>query len=189
MNRLHGTSLALVAMIGMLATAAAQQSADQASDEDLKQNFAAEHEIGRHFQIDPNKLPEPKATPPIATEPVAHRALSGRAPSVPEGFAATLFATGLTNPRRMLVLPNGDVLVVEQGPGYLTLLRDDEDPGMPEWIERHVEDLNKPYGIAWQDDHLLVTDQDGIWRVPHVPGALRAGRPEPVRQRVDQLAS
>jgi hypothetical protein len=74
MNRLHGTSLALVAMIGMLATAAAQQNADQASDEDLKQNFAAEHEIGRHFQIDPNKLPEPKATP-IATSRSAHSAL------------------------------------------------------------------------------------------------------------------
>ena len=186
MKRLHGTSLALVAMIGMLATAAAQQTADQASDEDLKQNFAAEHELGRHFQIDPNSLPEPKATP-IATDRSLILPYSGQAPSVPEGFTATPFATGLANPRRMLVLPNGDVLVVEQGPGYLTLLRDDGS-GRAKWIERHVEDLNKPYGIAWQDDHLLVTDQDGIWRVPHVPGALRAGRPEPA-QRVDQLAA
>ena len=32
--------------------------------------------------------------------------------------------TGLTHPRRLLVLPNGDVIVAEQRAGYLTLLRD-----------------------------------------------------------------
>lgn len=37
-----------------------------------------------------------------------------------------------------------------------------------------MEDLNKPYGLAWQGDHILATDQDGIWRVPHILGALRA---------------
>ena len=85
----------------------------------------------------------------------------------------------------MLVLANGDVLVVEQSAGYVTLLRDDGE-GHAKWIDRHVEDLNKPYGLAWQGDHLLVADQDGIWRVPHVIGALRAGRPVPP-QRADEL--
>ena len=51
----------------------------------------------------------------------------GQTPQVPPGFIATLFATGLANPRRLLVLPNGDVLVAEQSAGYLTLLRDDGD--------------------------------------------------------------
>ena len=36
------------------------------SKDDLAQNFAAEHEIGRRFRIDPNDLPAPK-TPPIVT--------------------------------------------------------------------------------------------------------------------------
>jgi glucose/arabinose dehydrogenase len=85
----------------------------------------------------------------------------------------------------MLVLANGDVLVAEQSGGYLTLLRDDGE-GHAKWINRHVEDLNRPYGLAWQNDNLLVADQDGIWRVPHVIGALRAGRPAPA-QRADQL--
>ncbi len=53
-------------------------------------------------------------------------------------------------------------------------------------IDRHVEDLNRPYGLAWRDDGLLVADQDGIWRVPHIIGALRAGRPVPP-QRGDQV--
>jgi hypothetical protein len=109
---------------------------------------------------------------------------AGRAPQVPAGFTATPFATGLVNPRRLLVLPNGDILVAEQSAGYLTLLRDD-GTGHAVWIDRHVEDLNRPYGLAWQGDHVLVADQDGIWSVPHIVGALRAGRSE--SQRVDQV--
>jgi glucose/arabinose dehydrogenase len=83
-----------------------------------------------------------------------------------------------------LVLPNGDVLVAEQSAGYLTLLRDDGS-GHAVWIDRHVEDLNRPYGLAWRDNNVLVADQDGIWSVPHNLGALRAGRGETLR--VDQV--
>jgi hypothetical protein len=85
----------------------------------------------------------------------------GQTLQVPQGFVATPFATGLVNPRRLLVLANGDVLVAEQSAGYLTLLRDDGE-GHAKWIDRHVEDLNRPYGLAWQGDNLLVADQDGI---------------------------
>jgi glucose/arabinose dehydrogenase len=152
--------------------------------ETLTQNFQAEHEIGRHFHFDPADLPAPK-TGPIVTDRSLVVPYSGQTLQVPKGFVATPFATGLVNPRRLLVLANGDVLVAEQGPGYLTLLRDD-GTGHAVWIDRHVEDLNKPYGLAWQGDHLLVTDQDGIWQVPHVVGANRAGRPV-AAQRADQL--
>jgi glucose/arabinose dehydrogenase len=184
MTRIPGVSVILLMLVGLFTPAVAQTGTGPASDEDLKQNFAAEHEIGRRFQVDPNNLPAPK-TGPIATSRSILVPYAGQAPSVPQGFSATPFATGLANPRRLLVLPNGDVLVAEQNAGYLTLLRDDGS-GRAKWIERHVEDLNKPYGLAWQGDHVLVADQDGIWRVPHVPGALRAGRPEPA-QRVDQI--
>jgi glucose/arabinose dehydrogenase len=184
MTRIPGASVILLVLVGLLTPAVAQQSTDPASDEELKQNFAAEHEIGRRFQNDPNNLPAPK-TGPIVTNRSLVVPYADQALSVPEGFSATPFATGLANPRRLLVLPNGDILVAEQSAGYLTLLRDDGS-GRAKWIERHVEDLNKPYGLAWQGDHVLVADQDGIWRIPHVPGALRAGRPEPT-QRVDQL--
>jgi len=76
------------------------------------------------------------------------------------------------------------VLVAEQSAGYLTLLRDDGE-GRAKWINRHVEDLNKPYGLAWRDGHVLVVDQDGIWQVPHILGALRAGRSQ--QQKADQV--
>ena len=153
------------------------------SQDSLTQNFRIEHEIGRRFHIDPADLPAPK-TGPIVSNRSLVVPYSGQVPQVPPGFTATPFATGLVNPRRLLVLPNGDVLVAEQSAGYLTLLRDDGS-GHAAWIDRHVEDLNRPYGLAWQGDHVLVADQDGIWSVPHILGALRAGRSEV--QRVDQV--
>jgi glucose/arabinose dehydrogenase len=159
-------------------TSAQEQKRDAA-----KQNFFNEHEIGRRFRFEAADLPAPK-TGPIVSNRVLLVPYSGQAPQVPPGFTATPFATGLVNPRRLLVLPNGDVLVAEQSAGYLTLLRDDGS-GHAVWIARHAEDLNRPYGLAWRGDHVLVADQDGIWSVPHILGALRAGRSE--YQRVDQV--
>src|SRR5215831_15842260 len=181
------TVLITVAAAAALLTAAAQLGsapgpASKATDE-LAQNFQAEHEIGRRFHIDPNDLPPPK-TAPIVTNRSLVVPFNGQALEVPPGFTAEPFVTGLVNPRRLLVLPNGDVLVAEQSAGYVTLLRDDGS-GRAGWIERHVEDLNRPYGLAWRDGSVLVADQDGIWSVPHILGALRAGRSEV--KRVDQV--
>ena len=179
--------ISLIALIASAATVlalsavAAEQPAasgqGSVTKEELAQNFQAEHEIGRRFHVDPNDLPAPKAGP-IVTNRSLIVPFTGQALEVPPGFAATPFATGLVNPRRLLVLPNGDVLVAEQSAGYLTLLRDDGE-GRAKWIDRHVEDLNRPYGLALRGDEILVADQDAIWRVPHVVGALRAGRPVP----------
>jgi glucose/arabinose dehydrogenase len=192
MPRNLGKSLIVTAalMAGMLALSPANAQKTSAPDpasnakNELAQSFQAEHEIGRRFHIDPNDLPGPK-TGPIVTDRSLVVPYDGQSLQLPPGFTATLFAKGLVHPRRLLVLPNGDVLVAEQSAGYLTLLRDDGE-GHAKWIDRHVEDLNRPYGLAWRGDELLVADQDGIWRVPHVLGALRAGRPVPT-QRADQL--
>jgi glucose/arabinose dehydrogenase len=176
-------SLALAMMLAG-EPAKAQNVQPAAADDGFAQNFAAEHDIGRRFHFDAANLPAPK-TGPIVTDRSLIIPYSEQTLQVPPGFAATPFATGLVNPRRLLVLANGDILVAEQSAGYITLLRDD-GTGHAKWIDRHVEDLNRPYGLAWQGDRMLVADQDGIWQVPHVVGALRPGRPVPA-QRADQL--
>ena len=181
-------AVTLVASTLGLSFASAQQKvvgSEMSDKEKFSQNFIAQHEIGRRFRIDPTELPAPKTSAIVTNRPLTVP-YSGQVPQVPPGFTATAFATGLVNPRRLLVLPNGDVLVAEQSAGYLTLLRDD-GTGKAAWINRHVEDLNKPNGLAWQNDHVLVADQDGIWSVPHVLGALRAGRPE--NKRIDEVPS
>jgi len=134
-----------------------------------------DQELGRRFMVKAEDLPRP-GTGPIVSSRSLTLAYHGQAPRVPEGFKATLFASGLQHPRRLLVLPNGDVLVAEQRVGYLTLLRDVDGDGKADWVERHAEGFNGPYGLAWRDDHVLVADQDGIWKVPHRLGALRPGR-------------
>src|SRR5262249_35687020 len=78
----------------------------------LKENFIAEHELGRRFSLDPAQLPAPKSSP-IVTNRSLTLPSEGHVPQVPAGFKATLFASGLANPRRLLVLPNGDALVAE----------------------------------------------------------------------------
>jgi glucose/arabinose dehydrogenase len=171
-------------LVVVSASAQQKETAEAANvHDDAAHNFLAQHEIGRRFHIDPADLPAPKTGPIVTNRPLTVP-YSGQVPQVPLGFTATAFATGLANPRRLLVLPNGDVLVAEQRVGYLTLLRDDGS-GHAIWIDRHVEDLNRPYGLAWQNDAVLVADQDGIWSVPHILGALRAGRS--VIQRVEEV--
>ena len=142
-------------------------SADPANNPD--------QELGRRFLIKAENLPPPKSGSIAASRSLVIP-YAGQAPRVMEGFTATPFITGLEHPRRLLVLPNNDVIVAEQKTGYLTLLRDQDGDGKANYIERYADDFKAPYGLAYRDGFGLVADQEGIWRVPHVSGALRAGR-------------
>jgi glucose/arabinose dehydrogenase len=118
---IRSVKLSLLALIGAVAagpalTPSAAQRQSHASNDRLEQNFLAEHEIGRHFQVSPADLPAAKTGPIVTNRPLTVP-YSGQSPQVPPGFTATSFATGLVNPRRLLVLPNGDVLVAEQSGG------------------------------------------------------------------------
>ena len=135
-------AISVIAVTLCLPSWAAQPNPASGDESELKQNFAAEHEVGRRFHFDPADLPVPK-TGPIVADRSLIVSYSEQTLQVPEGFVAAPYVTGLANPRRMLVLSNGDVLVVEQSAGYITLLRDDGE-GHVKWIDRHVEDLNKP---------------------------------------------
>jgi glucose/arabinose dehydrogenase len=139
-----------------------------------------DQELGRRFTVKPEDMSPPNTGPVVASRSIVIP-YAGQVPRVPEGFTATPFATGLAHPRRLLVLPNGDVIVAEQRVGYLTLLRDQDGDGKADWVERHAEGFNAPYGLAWRDGDVLVADQDGIWRVPHRLGALRPGGNAPQR--------
>ena len=133
-----------------------------------------EQKVGTKITVKAEDLPPPKTGPVVSSRSMVVP-FADQKPRVPEGFTVTAFATGLEHPRRLLVLPNGDVLLAEQSKGHLTLLRDDDGDGKADWIQRHAEGFNGPYGLAWRDGFVLVADQDGIWQVPHRLGALRPG--------------
>jgi glucose/arabinose dehydrogenase len=175
----HGVSmiaLTITASFAIGSMAVAQQGGStQQVNSDPASN--PDQELGKRFLIKPENLPPPKSDPVAASRSLVIP-YTGQAPRVMDGFTVTAFITGLEHPRRLLVLPNNDVLVAEQKTGYLTLLRDQDGDGKADYIERYADDFNAPYGLAYRDGFVLVADQQGIWRVPHVSGSVRAGRPD-----------
>lgn len=176
----HVLRTVLVALLAsvLIVSAAAQHLKRQKVTPQTGGPVSPDQELGRSFRLTPNDLPLVKDTRAVSNGPLALR-FKGQRPKVPEGFTATLFAK-LQHPRRMLVLPNGDVVVAEQKLGHLTLLRPGPD-GKAEVIERYAGGFNQPYGLAWRDDQVLVADQDGIWQVPHKLGDARSGRGEGIK--------
>ena len=120
----------------------------------------------------------------------------GQLPQVAAGLQIERMADGFKHPRQLLVLPNGDVLVVESnGPGteatttpkqliagmiknksgkgakggnQITLLR---KSGAGPW-EKHVflSGLNSPFGLQLIGDFLYVANTDNILKYPYVAG-------------------
>jgi glucose/arabinose dehydrogenase len=159
---------ALAAAAALLTSlpAAAQQRAAAA-----RENFQIEHEIGRRFQIDPANLPGPRIGQMTRNGPQVV-AYDGQSLALPPGFTATPFASAIQDPRRLLVLPDGDVLVALQRPGQVLRLHDDGS-GRAAVLGRY-EGFKGPYGLALRGDQLLVADMEGIWTVPNAAADARA---------------
>ena len=128
---------------------------------------------------------------------------AGQAPTVAPGLRIERMADGLMHPRQLLVLPNGDVLVVESnGPGQepittpkqfianrvknnsgkgakggnrITLLRRNGSGG---W-DKHVflEHLHSPFGVQLVGSTLFVANTDAIMAFPYTEGATRITAP------------
>ncbi len=143
------------------------------------------------------QLPAPQQflLPPMHIAPVA--AWGEEKPTVPPGFSVTALATGLSHPRSLYVLPNGDVLVVESsGPkapisrpkdlimgwvqsfagakgkaaNRITLLRDTNGDGKPDVRTVFLDHLISPFGVALVGSDLYVADTDALLRFPYVTG-------------------
>jgi glucose/arabinose dehydrogenase len=127
-------------------------------------------------------------------------------PVAAAGLTVNRFADGLSHPRSMLSLPNGDILVAEtaspertvggvtgfvmgilmgqagadvSSPNRIVLLRDSDGDGKAE--ARHVllEGLNSPYGMALVDSTLYVANTDALMAFPYKEGDTKieaAGR-------------
>ena len=128
----------------------------------------------------------------------------GQTPQVAAGLQIERIADGLQHPRQLLVLPNGDVLVVESnGPGSeptttpkqliagivkgrsgkaakggnrITLLRKITATGP--W-ERHIflSNLHSPFGLQLIGGFLYVANTDGIVKYPYVTGQTEITAP------------
>ena len=124
----------------------------------------------------------------------------GAAPVAAEGLRVTRFAEGLSHPRSMLTLPNGDVLVAEtnsqqrsakgvedmvmnffmervgagvKSPDRIKLLRDADKDGVAEKASVLVEELTSPFGMVWYEGTLYVANTDALVSFPYQPGQAK----------------
>lgn len=153
------------------------------------------------------KLPAPVQTffPTVKIAP-AKGWSAGAKPTPAAGLAVAPFATGLSHPRWLYVLPNGDVLVAETNapakasdgrsfmdvitgivmqrvgagvpsPNRITLLRDGNGDGVAETKSTFLEGLNSPFGMALVGRNLYVADTDALLRFPYEDGQTKITEP------------
>jgi glucose/arabinose dehydrogenase len=127
---------------------------------------------------------------------------NGATPVAAEGLKVVPFATGLSHPRFVYALPNGDVLVAESNApprpedepkgirgwfmkryfkkagaavpsaNRITLLRDADGDGVAEQRSIILHDLYSPFGIALVGDALYVANSDAVLRYPYRTGQM-----------------
>ena len=142
---------------------------------------AADEQPGQRFEVLPDSLPRPYATPSVGNSPSRVRRPADATLRVPPGFKVNIFADDLDHARWMTVAANGDVLLAEPRAGKITLLRDADKDGRAETITTYADGLDRPHGIAIQGDYLYVGEVTEVSRLPFKPGQTKSeGRRERV---------
>src|SRR5690606_19064574 len=98
------------------------------------QAAAVDEQPGQRYEVRPDRLPAPYATPSVGNAPSRVRRPADATLRVPSGFKVNIFADGLTHARWMTVAANGDVLLAEPRDGKITLLRDADKDGRAELV-------------------------------------------------------
>jgi glucose/arabinose dehydrogenase len=183
------TTLALAACVALAACSGENDQFDKAS------------------QYGPNpNLPEPtRGLLPNMGVPKVVGWGQGETPTVPQGFRIEAIATGLSNPRNVYPLPNGDLLIIESkkdaqepverpkrpvmawveakahggsggGPSNrILLVRAADGAGKPGAPSVLIDKLNAPFGVVLVGDALYVADTDAILRFPFKAGDTQVG--------------
>ena len=130
----------------------------------------------------------------------------GAMPEAAEGLRVNAFAQGLSHPRWLYVLPNGDVLVAETNAqarppqrlmdrirhwvmsragattpsaDRITLLRDADQDGVAETQSVMADDLTSPFGMALVGDRLYIANTDAVVSFAYELGQTSlSGEPE-----------
>ena len=140
-------------------------------------------------------LPKPvKTLIPTVNVLEARGWAEGARPEAANGFTVKAFAVGLSHPRWLYTLPNGDVLVAETNApakpvsgirgwitkkvmqragadvasaNRITLLRDANGDGVAEIRRTFLENLNSPFGMALIGNDFYVANADAVMRFPY----------------------
>jgi glucose/arabinose dehydrogenase len=118
-------------------------------------------------------VPADTTPTPLANSCVAPAAADAAHASVPDGYCASVWATGLGTPRGMTVAPSGEILVVERSKSQVTVLWDDDDDGVSGAGERaalaKASGLN--HGVAVHGGYLYASSSSTVYRWAYTDGA------------------
>ena len=133
--------------------------------------------VGQHFQFVASAIPAPYATPASAQRSTKAEAPSEAKLTLPPGFRANLFATGLDNARWLQIAPNGDILLAEAEANKITLLRDADGDGKAEMKTTFADGFQHPHGMAFANGKFYVADALGIYSFPYKDGDTKVSGP------------
>ena len=106
---------------------------------------------------------------------------AGAMPAVPAGFKVEVFAENLKGPRQVRRAPNGDLFVMEQTAGQITILRGNKN-GKPETTSVYATGLTTNFGINFYPNGpnpqwVYVGNTGSVVRFPYKNGDLKASGP------------
>jgi glucose/arabinose dehydrogenase len=126
-------------------------------------------------------LPEPYATQSVKNFSKVIGWPEGKMPQAPAGFVVAKFADSLNSPRWIYVADNGDIFVSEaskdNSANRVTLFRDSNNDGVPEFRSVFLRGLNMPFGMYKHHDHFFVANTDALLRFDYPPGATSITTP------------
>ncbi len=183
MKKLSVMSVATFALTaGWLGLQAQNTAASKIDPKDIATGQAAFSDAvnatpGKAHRITPKDLPAPGATKSATNFPAKAAPWNGKTPIAPAGFKVEQYATGLTEPRKIVTAPNGDLFFTEKKSGELKVARGYKD-GKPESISLFASGLDRPWGILFvpanNPQWLYVGNAGSMVRFPYKAGDLKA---------------
>ena len=130
-------------------------------------------------------MPAPGASRSAANPSWAVARPDGALPKAPAGFAVSLFASGLNEPRVVRVAPNGDVFVAESVAGRVTVFSAADGAAKAATSAIFADGLHRPFGVAFypagpDPRYVYVAETDRVVRFPYRSGETKAAGPAEV---------
>lgn len=128
--------------------------------------------------ITPADLPKPNATRSVDNGPKVVPRPQDAMPKVPPGFTVELVAEKLSNPRKLIAAPNGDLFIAESRANRIKVFRPSPGGKLGE-PSIFAEKLEQPFGIAFyppgdHPTHVYVANTGSVVRFPYKSGDTKA---------------
>ncbi len=97
--------------------------------------------------------------------------------TVPAGFQASVFASGIAGGRLMAIAPDGTIYIAKQGAGEVVALPDKNKDGKADETIVVAKGLTRPHSVAFHKGYLYIATNPAIVRMKYNNGKVE-GTPE-----------